>query len=146
MIKYDQTFKNKAEVMKLFGLGINPTGAGRVIIKDVLSAWFPRRAIPVAGGFTAPNNIGWLNIVDDDEEEITEIDLAVGIPTALADKPGGHRLVFVRGSDAPCRFIGVYTLAYLSPSKRTRVFIRLSKDFLLDPSNLIAAPANLTTP
>jgi hypothetical protein len=117
-----------------------------VIINDILSAWFPHRAIVVNGLLTAPDNIGWLNIVDDDEEEITEVDLTEGTPTPLADKSGGHRLVFLLEGGRPYRFIGVYTLAYLSPSLRTRVFIRLSKDFLLDPSNLIAAPANLTTP
>jgi hypothetical protein len=140
MIKYGDKFNKKEDVMHLFGLGISPFGAGRVIIDGVLSAWFPRRAIRVEGGLTAPNNIGWLNIIEDDEEEITEIDLAE-TPTGLADKPGGHRLVFVRGTDAPCRYIGLYTLAHLTPSLRTRVFARLSRDFLLAPSNLIAAPA-----
>jgi hypothetical protein len=41
MIKYGDTFNKKEDVMDLFGLGINPMGAGRVIIDGVLSGWFP---------------------------------------------------------------------------------------------------------
>jgi hypothetical protein len=127
-LKHGDVFDTQNDAMKLFGITLQPMHGGGWIIKDVLAAWFPKRAVSADGRLEAPDNIGWLNIVSDDEEEITEVSLQAEKPVPLADKPGGLRLVFLRGPDAHCRYTGLYTLAYLSPSTRTRVFTRLGQE------------------
>jgi hypothetical protein len=136
MITYGQTFKTMNDAMKLFGITLPPMIGGRWVIKGVLWAWFPHRAVETDGRLTAADTGRWLNLVSDDEEEITEVSLKAEKPVPLSDKPGGHRLVFLHEGKGPYRFTGLYTLAFLSPSKRTRVFTRLSKNFSFAPSNL----------
>jgi hypothetical protein len=133
-LKHGDVFDTLKDVENLFGKPL-PSG-GDMIIDGLLSVWLPKRAVPIGKHFAPADNGRWLNLVNDDEEEITEIDLTTGKPAGLGDKPGGHRLVFVRSADIPYRFIGLYTLAYLSPSLRTRVFIRKRTEFPFDPETL----------
>jgi hypothetical protein len=144
-LKHGDVFNTLGDVENLFGKSL-PAG-GDMIIDGVLSVWLPRRAVPAGNHFAPADNGRWLNLVNDDEEEITEIDLTTGTPAKLGDKPGGHRLVFVRSADIPYRFIGLYTLAYLSPSKRTRVFTRQDREFPFNLETLAQDfPADLEKP
>jgi hypothetical protein len=147
MINYGDEFSTMQKAMDLFGIRLKPFAGGAVVINGVLSAWFPKSAVSTDGRLEAPDNIGWLNIVSNDEEEITEVSLNAEKPVPLADKSGGHRLVFVHEEGKPYRYIGLYTLAYLSPSLRTRVFTRLVKEFSFDPETLIKSfPADPAKP
>jgi hypothetical protein len=131
MIKHNATFGTIREVMALFGKklgGTGPVAGFHWITKGILGAWFPKLARNT-DGVLAPAGDEWLNILAQDEQEITEVWMKAQERQPPHSIPGTHRAVFVKEEHADYRFVGIYALEYISGHGRTRVYTRLTKDF-----------------